>query len=96
MGDPGYSGYGVSAAAPKSKSTTGSVRLRVAPSTAKVYIDDALAGTVDDFNGLTNHLEIEGGPHVLKLVADGYRTYMGDFKVETGRTVTVRIDLKKK
>jgi len=91
----GYSGGGA-APEPKYKETTGSVRLRVSPSTAKVYIDNALAGTVDEFNGLNDHLTIEGGHHDLKLVADGYQTYTGDINIEIGRTNTVRVSLKKK
>ena len=95
--DPGYGyGGGGGSSEPKYQATTGTIRLRVGPSTAKVYIDNALAGTVDEFNGLADHLEIEGGHHELKLVADGYQTYTGDINVEIGRTKTVRVNLKKK
>ena len=52
--------------------TTGSIRLRVSPASAKVYMDGALVGTVDEFNGFRNHLELESGRHQLELRADGY------------------------
>ncbi len=93
--DPGYGGGG-GGSAPKEKVTTGTLRLRVDPSSAKVYIDDALAGTVDDFNGLSDHLEVEFGHHTIKFVADGYTTKSMDINVEAGRTQTVRASLKKK
>lgn len=96
FGDPGYYGGGGGGSPSKPAATTGTVRLRANPATAKVYIDGGLVGTVDDFNGLTDHLEIEGGHHELKLVADGYQTYTGDTTVEIGHTRTVRISLKKK
>jgi hypothetical protein len=96
-GDPGFYGYdgGGGGSAPKPAETTGSVRLKVNRATAKVYIDGGLVGTVDEFDGLTDHLEIEGGRHELKLVADGYQTYTGEITVDIGRTKTVRVNLKK-
>jgi hypothetical protein len=74
---------------------TGSLRLKVDPKSAKVYIDGALAGTVDEFDGLTNHLALDAGPHQLELRADGYRTYTGQVTVKAGQTRTERINLKK-
>jgi len=95
--DPGYYGSGgARTSAPKAKETTGTLRLRVTPSDANVYIDGALVGTVEEFNGLTEHLEVDGGHRTLKLVADGYQTYTGDINVSVGRTQTVRVTLKKK
>ncbi len=96
-GDAGYYGDGGGGgAAPKVKATTGTLRLRVDPSKAKVYIDDAFAGNVDEFNGLGDHLEVEFGRHTIKFVADGYVTHSMDINVEAGRTQTVRASLKKK
>jgi hypothetical protein len=44
--------------------------------TANVYIDDALAGTVDDFDGLGDHLG-STGPHDQHR-ADGYENATQD------------------
>src|SRR5690606_5893180 len=41
--------------------TTGSIRLRVNPESARVYVDGALVGVADEFGGLSNHLELPAG-----------------------------------
>ena len=51
---------------------------------------------VDDFDGLTNHLEIEAGPHEMEVRADGYATLIKDINVKAGQTTTERLSLKKK
>jgi hypothetical protein len=86
---------GGSGRAPKPADTMGSIRLKASPATAKVYIDGALAGVVDDFNGLNDHLEIEGGRHTVELRAEGYQTHTEEINVTVGKTQTVRISLKK-
>lgn len=73
----------------------GSIRFRVNPAHAKVYVDGALAGTVDDFDGLTSHLRIEEGSHQIELRADGYQPYSAQIKVDAGKTRTERVSLKK-
>ena len=74
---------------------TGSVRLRVDPREAKVYIDGALVGIVDEFDGLSGHLDLDAGPHELELRAEGYVPYTGTLNVPAGKTVTERVKLKK-
>jgi hypothetical protein len=74
---------------------SGSIRLRANPSHARVYIDGALVGTVDDFDGLTSHLDLDPGPHQLELRADGYETYTAQVSVRAGRTMTERASLKR-
>ncbi len=73
----------------------GALRLRVDPKEAKVYVDGALAGVVDDFDGLTNHLDLPAGRHQLELRADGYQPYSTQVEVEAGHTRTERAHLKK-
>lgn len=106
--DPYYGMYGVYGYSPygygccdssrdveESKSETGTVRLRVSPAKAKVYIDGVLQGIVDDFNGLGSHLDVAAGTHQLELRADGYVTLKDEIVVEAGRTQTYRGALKK-
>lgn len=92
-----YGAYGFSSGSgePRAAKMTGSLRLKVNPSSAAVYLDNALVGTVDEFDGLTNHLDIEGGRHVIEFRADGYETYRKEVVIATGKTQTERIKLKK-
>ena len=78
------------------KSTIGSIRLKVNPGHAKVYIDGVLYGEADEFGGMKNHLELDGGRWVLELRADGYETARREISVEAGRTLTERVNLTKK
>jgi hypothetical protein len=75
--------------------STGSVRLRVKPSQAKVYLDGTLMGIVDQFDGLTSHLAAPAGTHEIEVRADGYNTLKLTVDVEPDRTVTARGSLKK-
>lgn len=75
---------------------TGSIRLKASPDTARVYINGALVGIVDDFNGLRDHLELPVGTHQIELRAEGYETYTGEVTVEAGKTLTERLSLKKR
>ena len=75
---------------------TGSIRLRANVSSAKVYVDGTLVGTVDEFDGLTHHLDLEPGTHALELRADGYQSATKDVNVSAGKTTTERLSLKKK
>ncbi len=74
---------------------TGSLRLRVSPGHARVYVDGALAGIASEFGGLTNHLTIPAGPHQIELRADGFATLSVEVNVEGGRTRTERLGLKR-
>jgi hypothetical protein len=75
---------------------TGSIRLKVSPDTAKVYVDGILAGTANQFDGLFgHHLVLESGPHQLELRADGFETYHETMTVDEGHTQTERLSLTK-
>jgi hypothetical protein len=75
---------------------TGSIRLKVSPDTAKVYVDGVLAGVVSEFDGLlSHHLTLEAGSHQLELRAEGFQTYQETVAVDAGKTLTERISLKK-
>lgn len=93
----GYAGGGAGGydRGPDEGRRMGSIRLKASPKDARVYIDGALVGTVDDFDGLSDHLKLDAGTYQLEIRADGYEPYTGDLRVEAGKTITERVSLKK-
>jgi hypothetical protein len=74
---------------------SGSLRLRVNPDHARVYVDGALAGVAGEFGGLSNHLVLPAGTHEIELRAEGYVTLRTQVDVRVGRTRTERLKLEK-
>lgn len=95
-GGASTSSYGGQNDEEKEEAPTGSIRLRITPAHAKVYVDGALVGTVADFDGLGSHLKLTLGQHQIEIKADGYETFVPQVELQAGRTVTVRGTLKKK
>ena len=95
--DPGYGGGSGGGGGGNNdyEPRMGSIRFRVDPKGAQIYIDGALVGTVDEFDGLSSHLEIEAGSHELRLKAPGYEVYTATINVPASRTTTQRIKMKK-
>ena len=71
----------------------GFLQLRVQPRTAEVYVDGALAGTVDDFGGRGARM-VTAGPHRVEIVAPGYETLTFDVRVPENDTVTFTRELE--
>jgi hypothetical protein len=69
---------------------TGELRLSVTPRYADVYVDGYFAGRVDDFDGLFQGLRLEGGPHHIQIVAQGFAPLDFDVRIEPGRKITYR------
>jgi hypothetical protein len=96
--------YGAPDAAPPSGSSSdavsvqpsapGHLRLRVEPAAAQVYVDGFYMGTVDDFNGSGQDVNLEAGPHRIEIRAPGYETLTFDVKTEVNRTITYRGTLR--
>ncbi|HXT69565.1 MAG TPA: PEGA domain-containing protein [Vicinamibacterales bacterium] len=91
-----YSSYSARDREPRVVKTTGSLRIKANPGSAKVYIDNALVGTVEEFDGLNDGLEVEGGRHTLEIRAEGFVTKTQEINVKVGTKQTVRINLKEK
>ena len=91
---PGY-GYGGAYLQPGSGGAGyGGVRIDVPQKNAEVWVDGYFAGSVDDFNGRTQQLDLERGAHHLELRAPGFETVSFDVNVEPGRTITYRSALR--
>ena len=96
--DPYYSGYyggGGSGYYRSSRYDTGSLRLKVKPADAKVYIDGYFVGIVDGFDGVFQRLAVEAGAHRVEIRADGYEPAQFEVLITAGETVTYKGELKR-
>jgi hypothetical protein len=50
-------------------------RLEIKPRSAQVYLDGYYMGTVDDFDGAWQRLEMPSGEHEITVYLQGYQTY---------------------
>lgn len=85
----GYGGYYAS-----DQVGRGGLKLKVEPATAEVYVDGYYMGTVSDFDGTFQRLELETGAHHIEIRAPGYQTITFDVRIEFNQTVTYRGELQ--
>jgi hypothetical protein len=74
--------------------TTGSVKLKVKPKEAEVYVDDTYYGRVDSYNGAFQHLDLKAGTHRVEIRANGYETIQFQIRVLPGKTITYNGEMK--
>jgi PEGA domain-containing protein len=60
----------------------GSLRLKVKPRNAEVYVDGYYAGIVDDFDGHFQHLDLTTGRHHIQVRAPGYQPLEFDVDIQ--------------
>jgi len=67
-------------------------RLRIvdAPPSAEVYVDGYYAGIVDDFDGVTQHLELTPGLHRIEIRAPGFEPVTFDVNAIDRQTIIYR------
>jgi hypothetical protein len=69
----------------------GSLRIVDAPRDAQVFVDGYYAGVVDDYDGIFQHLNLEGGPHHIEIEIDPDAPLIEfDVRIIPGDTVTYR------
>jgi PEGA domain-containing protein len=73
----------------------GSLRLKVKPRDASVYVDGYFAGRVDDFDGVFQKLRLESGPHRVELRLDGFESLSFDVRIDPDRKTTYTGALKR-
>ena len=73
---------------------TGSVKIKVKPRDAEVYVDNYFAGHVDDFDGVFQSLKVESGGHRIEVRKPGFETLQFDVHVQPSRSVTYRGEMK--
>jgi len=99
-GDPfGYGGYGAGGygyggsggyAVSREYRESGSLRLKIDPKQAQVYVDGYYVGVVDSFDGTFQKLGLDGGEHKIELKADGFQPLQFDVLITPGETVTYK------
>jgi hypothetical protein len=88
---PGYGWWGGPAFyAPPYWGPISDARLLVSPRTAEVYVDGALAGIVDQYDGVFQSLALSPGTHRISLYLDGHRRRDTNVYVAPGSTLKLR------
>jgi hypothetical protein len=102
MGDPTmmygggyYEGSGGYSSGVYNTRDQGSLKLKVKPRNAKVYVDGYFAGLVDQFDGAFQKLTLNGGRHKVEVRADGFETAEFDVLITPDQTVTFQGELKR-
>ena len=97
----GYPGYASGYPAAGSGSPwyyTGSLKLKVRPRNAEVYVDGYYVGVVDDFDGVFQELTLSadpnaGVPHRIEIRAPGAESIVFEVRLQPGQVITYRGDL---
>jgi hypothetical protein len=83
----GYPGYYTGGPAYYYANDNGSLKLKVKPKEAEVYVDGYFVGLVDDFDGTFQHLDVEAGTHRIEIRANGYQPLVLEIRIAPGREV---------
>jgi hypothetical protein len=71
------------------------VRLQVKPKEAEVYADGYFVGSVDDFDGIFQRLDLPVGEHEIVLYLTGYKTVRQRLQLKRGESSGIRYDMIK-
>ena len=66
----------------------GSMRLKIKPREAEVYVDGYYVGVVDSFDGVFQRLRLEEGPHRVEIRHPDFRPIVREVLIVAGETVT--------
>lgn len=72
---------------------SGSLRVIVKPSKARVYVDGYYSGTADDFDGMFQRLGVTAGRHEIAFKLEGYRTHRVQVYVDADQTLKLRHEM---
>jgi hypothetical protein len=72
----------------------GSLKIKVTPRDAEVYVDGYFAGQVDDFDGFWQSLKLDSGGYRIEIRKPGFETLQFDVHVQPDRTITYRGELR--
>jgi hypothetical protein len=75
--------------------TDGTLRLKIKPNSAEVYVDGYYVGIVDDFDGIFQKLHIESGTHRIEVRAPGYEPLTFDVRISPDHGTTYSGELRR-
>jgi hypothetical protein len=94
--DPWYGGYPTYPQSSYTSSTDeGSLKLKIKPRQAEVYVDGYFVGVVDDFDGVFQRLHIDSGAHRIEVRANGYEPLEFEVRITPEHTTTYTGELRK-
>src|SRR5438067_313916 len=94
--DPWYGGYPTyPVGSSSSNDDEGSLRLKIKPREAEVYVDGYFVGVVDDFDGIFQRLHLDSGPHRIEVRAAGFESLTFEVRITPEHTTTYQGELKK-
>ncbi len=85
---PYYGYYGGGYAADHPALYQGSLRLKIKPRDAEVYVDGYYVGVIDSFDGVFQRLRLEEGPHRIEIRHPEFREIVREVLIVAGETVT--------
>lgn len=92
FGYPGYRGYyGYQR---RYYDMSAALRLQVKPRDTQVFLDGYYAGTVDDFDGVFQRLDVQPGDHTLDLYLPGHRSVQQKVFLQPGKTASVKLTME--
>jgi PEGA domain len=65
----------------------GGIRLQMNPKDAQVTVDGYFVGEVDDFDGISQRLALEAGPHKIEITAPGYEPFTLEVNILREQTI---------
>jgi hypothetical protein len=72
----------------------GTLKLKIKPRDAEVFVDGYFAGYVDDFDGIFQSLKLDTGGHRVEIRKPGFETLHFDAYVRPDHSTTFRGELK--
>jgi hypothetical protein len=93
--DPWYGGYPTYPQSSYTSNDEGSLKLKIKPRDAEVYVDGYFVGVVDDFDGIFQKLHIDSGAHRIEVRAPGYEPLTFDVRITPDHSTTYQGEMKK-
>jgi hypothetical protein len=72
---------------------TSEIKLQVTPARAAVFVDDAFAGSVNEFMGAGHAMLVSPGKHRIKIALPGYQAFDTEVDLLPRQKITIKTDL---